>query len=232
MARERKQSRRSRLLLLTAGSLVVAACGDSPVEPVDDVNPALAELADGLQQGSATFAGPGGLPMDATGVEFIQRMTRRDGTVLRTSGVQFFAVPGVGTADPPFDRMAVFAAMTGSLESVPPGTYPISELPDNLDYVTEIPANVAWIGWGDLRDGEQLWADSGTFTITSLSYFPDVFECDGPSHYIVELCQYQIGEVSGVVQFRVPLPGGSEVVQQETSFSVPIRRSTLFARQP
>jgi hypothetical protein len=30
----------------------------------------------------------------------------------------------------------------------------------------------------------------------------------------------------------VPLPGGSEVVQQETSFSVPIRRSTLFARQP
>jgi hypothetical protein len=42
-------------------------------------------------------------------------------------------------------------------------------------------------------------------------------------------CSYQLGIVRGTIEFRAPLPGGVEVVQQRSDFTLPIMRRTIVA---
>jgi hypothetical protein len=226
------------LALIGAASLSAAACGDSPTDVEPDINPALLEAANNaglgsglgtnLPQGSAPFTGPGGLQMDATAEEFIQQLTFDDGVVWRTSGVTVTAVPDETVSNPVFDRMHFFSANTGSLESVKPGTYQLTGPLPTFDFIQQVRFAGARIRPAGLRD--YVDASSGVLTIQSMNYFRDVYPCSIPGNVLViDRCDYQLGVLRGVVEFRVTLASG-EIVQERTSFSIPIQRRTIFAR--
>lgn len=225
-------------LLLTGAAL--AAC-DSPTEPGDDVNAALAAEVNGagiasalgtdLPQGSVSFTGPGGLAMEAAGKEFVQQLTLRDGTVLRTSGITVFAVPNDGEPESGFDLISFGAAHTGSLTSVQPGTYELPEAMPPFDFIDPV-----LFGFAQLREtGEpgRHWLTSGKVTIESVEYFPDVYTCEAKGTALTfTRCDYQLGLVRGVIEFEGEIQDGSvQVVQPTTSFTVPIKRETIVAVQ-
>lgn len=215
---------------------LLTACGDGGVtEP--DVNPGLLDESSSLglassgelPQGSAPFTGPDGLQMDATAEEFIQQLSFSDGRVWKTSGVSIRAVPDEAVAGAPVERLRFASAATGTLASVGPGTYPLlSEWPA-IDFITRIDLAIASI----TRPGaprESLRASGGTMTITSLNYFDDVYTCSLPNVTSIRVteCTYKLGVVRGSIQFRVPLPGGGEIVQQQEEFTLPIMRRTII----
>lgn len=233
--------RRSPAFFAAAFAILAAACGDSPADPDDDLNPALVEEAngagiasgssEGLPQGAAPFTGPGGIAMDATAEEFFQQLTFDDGTVWRTSGISIFAVPTVPTNNSVVGRLGAAAAITGSLESVDPGSYTLGP-PPTINFIDEIPYYGAYIRRGsNLRESH--YAEEGTFTISSVEYFDDVYTCTLRGNaFIVDRCDYQVGVLTGSVEFRVELDDGTQVVQERTSFSLPIRRRTIIIRRP
>lgn len=229
-----------RLVAVLVAAALAAACGESPTEPGDDVNPALAAEANSagfgdsgsgsLPQGSADFAGPGGLPMEMTAEEFVQQLTLEDGTVLRTSGIGVYAVPAATIASPDFDRVSFGAAFTGSLESVDPGTYDIGPWPP-FDFIEPVEFAHAQVR----RTGElaRTPAEDGVITIESVQYLPDVYTCELQGNaFIVDRCDYQIGLLSGTIEFTATLDDGTVVVQERTDFLTPIRRRTIIVRRP
>jgi hypothetical protein len=131
--------------------------------------------------------------------------------------------------NPAFDRLSFGAANTGSLESVTTGTYQITILPA-FDFIQQVRVAGARIR----ETGERTFAaaDAGVITIESLNYFNDVYTCQLVGNvFIVERCDYQLGLLRGVIEFRVPLDDGTrEVVQPRTAFAVPIMRRTIVAR--
>lgn len=223
-----------------AWTVLAGACSSDSPTGSDDVNPALLEGAEGiglatagqqLPQGSATFTGPDGLQMDATAEEFVQQLTLEDGTVLRTSGVAVRAVPDETIVAPRIRRLHFVSAATGSLESVSSGTYPLTGIVD-IDFINVIKVAVASVQFE--AHGPASYAQGGTYTITSLNYFDDVYPCQlnlSPSSRIaVDDCHYQIGLLRGVIEFEVPAgEGRAAVVQPRTEFSVPIQRRTIIA---
>lgn len=226
-------------IVMMTGASALLACGDSPSSPGDGINPGLLEssgdpgiasaVTGDLPQGAASFTGPGGMAMDATAEEFIQRVTLPDGTVLRTSGLYVKAVPDELVVDPPFDQLSFGSAFTGSLESVPPGTYSVDAVWPEFDFIREVKVTYARIRETGTRNDYR--ADGGVVTITSVNYFDDVYPCElNGDVFTVERCDYQIGLIQGEVDFNVPLDGGGQVVQQHESFAVPIRRETIYAQ--
>ena len=215
------------------------ACGDSPTGPDSDINPGLldpgnafglaSETSGTLPQGSAVFTGPGGMTMDATAEEFIQQLTLRNGTVLKTSGLAVLAVPDEAVSNAPFDRLGFVSANTGSLQFEPVGTHIISEWPE-MDFIHVVPVTSARIRMSGTTD--YAYADEGVITIESVSYFKDVYPCQySSSTVVVDVCEYQIGLVQGTVEFTVNLGDGSQVVQETSSFAIPIRRRTIVGEQ-
>lgn len=225
------------LALLLAGAALTAC--DSPTEPEDDVNPALAAAVNGgglaeakghtLPQGSTSFTGPGGLAMESAGKEFVQQLTLKDGTVLRTSGIIVSAVPEDGEPDPGFDLISFGAAHTASLSSVQPGTYELPEELPTFDFIGD-PAVFGFTQLRETGETERHWLTSGKVTIESVEYFPDVYTCELESTvYTFTRCDYQIGLVRGVIEFEGEILDGSvRVVQPTTSFTVPIQRQTII----
>lgn len=240
---EQPRGRMTALALLAVAGM--AACADDATGPAPDVevNPALEQAtaesggSGGLPQGATTFTGPDGLAMDATGFEDFQTVTLTDGTVWKASGVRVVAVPDESVDRPPFHVLQFGYSNTGSLDSVDPGTW---------ELVTETPAYdwVRHVEWAYARvqptdavvDARALGipfvnSDDGTLSITSLEYFDDVFTCDPEwSGFTVERCEYQLGLVEGVIEFRVTTDQGT-MVQERTPFAIPLRRRTLLAHQ-
>lgn len=225
------------LFLIVSGSLA-AGCGDNGGVSEPDINPGLLEAAntaglaaDGaLPQGAAPFTGPAGLAMDATAEEFIQQLTLEDGTVWRTSGITVRAVPDEAVTGSPIDYLSFSSANTGSLESVPPGTYTLSGTWAGIDFINQLKLSAASIR----RPGspDRIYATSGTFTIQAVNYFNDVYTCSPTfTTLTVDECYYQIGILRGVVEFTVPLADGTgPVVQPRTEFALPIMRRTIILR--
>lgn len=222
------------ILLLVAAAL---GCSQDAAAPDDDIDPRLIEEANGagigssvgseLPQGAAPFTGPGGVAMQATAEEFIQQLTLDDGTVLRTSGVGIYAVTGVNAAGAGFDRLSFGAANTGSLDSVTTGSYAITT-PPTIDFIRHI--RVAYASAGRSGERQRSFADEGTITITSLQYFDDTYTCElrfGPlSRLVQDRCDYQVGIVTGTVEFAIPTADG-DIVQSPATFTLPIRRRTI-----
>jgi hypothetical protein len=227
------------VVLIASGSLA-AGCGDEGGVSEPDINPGLLEAAntaslaaDGaLPQGAAPFAGPAGLAMDATAEEFIQQLTFADGTVWRTSGITVRAVPDEAVTGSPIDYLSFSSANTGSLASVPPGTYTISGTWPEIDFINQVKLSAASIRQPGSRDA--IYATSGTFTIQGVNYFNDVYTCSlnfASGTVTVDECYYQIGVLRGVVEFTVPLADGTgPVVQPRTEFALPIMRRTIKVR--
>jgi len=229
---------RSRVLAAAAFAGFALACGDSPTETLPDINPGLLEATgdatlgqsgSNLPQGSAPFTGPGGLSMDATAEEFIQQLTLDNGAVLRTSGISVRAVPDESVTEPAIDRMRFGPANTGSLASVTTGTWPITLMPP-FDFMREVRFATASIREPGVQT--YAYADAGVVTIESLNYFNDVYPCQPrTTALIIDRCDYRLGVLRGVIEFRIALDDGTrEVVQQRTSFTVPIMRRTIIAR--
>lgn len=237
----RFERRRWPALAIMAAASTLMACGENPTDAgPPEVNPALIEATaggavsgsgGGVPQGSAAFTGPNGLLMDATAKEFIQQLTFNDGTVIKSSGVNVIAVPDESVANPPFYSMAFGAAVTGSHESVGAGTYVLmSEFPPT-NFVDRVPVNYGSIY--EVHGPDRDYASSGTFVIESIDYFNDVYACDLSSFehspLVPDLCEYQIGVLHGSIEMTVPTSKG-DVVQQKTSFTLPIQREKLFVR--
>jgi hypothetical protein len=227
-------------LFLIASGLLAAGCGDDGGVSEPDINPGLLEAdniaglaADAtLPQGAASFTGPAGLAMDATAEEFIQQLTLEDGTVLRTSGITVRAVPDEAVAGSPIGYLTFSSANTGSLASVPPGTYTLSGSWSGIDFINQLKLSAASIRKPGSRVA--IYASSGTFTIQGVNYFNDVYTCTlniATSTITVDECYYQIGVLRGVVEFTVPLADGTgPVVQPRTEFALPIMRRTIILR--
>jgi hypothetical protein len=227
-----------RAFALMMATSICVACGESPTEPEADINPALLQVGSdaglaagasaGIPQGSAEFTGPGGMLMDATGEEFIQQLTLDDGTVWKTSGIYVRAVPDESVTNAPFFMMSFGSALTGSHASVPPGSYTITGEWPEIDFIQEIP-----VVYGQIRETngpENVRASGGVFTITSVNYFDDVYACQGKGTALIfDRCDYQLGVLRGTIEMTATI-GSGEVVQQQTSFAVPIRRQTAFVR--
>jgi hypothetical protein len=181
-----------------------------------------------LPQGAAPFIGPGGMAMEATAEEFIQRVTLQDGTVLRTSGVGIFAVPGASAVNAVIDRVGFGAANTGSLASVTTGSYAIAP-PVPINFIDQIRLAHASVRRTGERDRD--FADDGTVVLASLEYFDDVYTCElkTAGSLVIDTCEYQVGIVSGSIEFSATLGDGTAVVQERTSFTLPIRRRTIIA---
>jgi hypothetical protein len=224
-------------LALVIGSF--AACSDGATVTESDINPGLLEASNAagfassadLPQGSAPFTGPGGMTMDATAEEFIQQLTLEDGTVLRTSGIHIRAVPDEALTAPVIDRLSFGPVNTGSLESMPPGTYTIGEWPP-FDFIEPVQFAHARVR----ATTSQEWgrATSGVVTIQSLNYFNDVYDCQlSLTSVVVDRCEYQLGMVNGVIEFDVPAAGSVPTMsQQRTQFTVPIMRRLIIVHIP
>lgn len=224
--------------------LLAAAC-DSPTEPPNDLNPALIEaagdaaaggFASNLPQGSGNFSGPAAMQMDAAAEEFIQQVTLRDGTVLKTSGISILAVPDEAVTSAPFKALRFGAAATGSLESVQPGTYQVPAEQPPYDFITPVDVVFASV-WEDRENpnGGSItvtWADGGTVVISSVNYFDDVYTCtlSTAASLVIDTCEYQLGVVQGNIEFTATIPSGP-VVQPSSAFSLPIMRRTIIAHQ-
>lgn len=222
---------------LVLAAVFAAACGDS-TGPGDSVNPALVEAAaesgfgarsTTLPQGYGPFSGPGGMAMDATGKEFIQQLTFKNGTVWRTSGIVVTAVPDEAVSGADFHNIAFGAAYPGSLASVQPGTYQmVSDFPE-INFID--PMKLAYAQMREHNPRVSALADEGVITIQSVDYFPDVYTCDlydGPTIQ-AESCTYQIGVIRGVVAFSgFMYDGAVHVVQNSTEFTLPIQRQTVI----
>jgi hypothetical protein len=230
-----------RVLAVLALAASATACGDSATEPgIPDVNPALLEndgfgsissqSAQSLPQGSASFTGPGGMAMDATADEFIQQLTMEDGTVLKTSGISIRAVPDESVTDAPFDRIVFGSALTGSHASVGVGTYTIDSPLPFIDFVEVVPVTHGAVILEAGSGRETARADEGVVTLTSLEYFDDVYPCEDQGNDVIvyQSCEYQIGLLTGSVEFTAETSSG-EVVQQHEEFELPIQKRTLFA---
>lgn len=235
--RKSDTTNRLRLLPLALAAALVLACDESPTGPGDGVSQALVDAVNGdalgasvhgLPQGSDGFSGPGGLPMEATAEEFIQQVTFSDGKTLRTSGVGIYAVPDRNVTAPPVVRLQFGAAATGSLESVEPGTFAIEPMPP-FDFIERVDFAHASV-FETLPGGTRMQAEEGELVIESLEYFADTYTCElTGSAFEVELCEYQVGLVTGAVEFTVTLEDGTEVLQDRTEFTLPIRRRTIIA---
>lgn len=228
--------RRAALAVL-AGT--IAACSDGATMTEPDINPGLLEESNAagfassgdLPQGSAPFNGPGGMAMDATAEEFIQQLTLEDGTVLRTSGIHVRAVPDEAVSAPVIDQLSFGPVNTGSLDSMPPGTYAIAEWPA-FDFIEPVKFGHARVR----MTSSQEWAaaTTGVVTIESLNYFNDLYDCElNLSSVIVDRCEYQLGVVTGVIEFDVPATANTlAITQQRTSFTVPIMRRLIIVHLP
>lgn len=237
-------SKQWRIVPPLALAMLMLACSEDGTEPADDVNPVLAEEVNssgiapssdgGLPQGSAPFTGPGGIRMDGAAKEFYQRATFDDGTVWRTSGFSIHGVPQQAAVAGPIDRVSFGAAITGSLAGVQPGRYEISAEWPQIDFIREVfvaHASVKETG-ASLRDPRPR-GDEGFVTITEVSYFDDVYPCQGktwPANWTVERCDYQLGIVRGAIEFEVTLTDGTVVEQEPTSFALPIQRETIYVQ--
>lgn len=219
---------------------VAVGCGESPTEPINDVNPALVAAAGesgfagntsaGLPQGSVDFIGPNGVPMDMTAKEFVQQATLPNGVVWKTSGIVISAVPDESITDAPFDRMWVTVAHPGSLASVESGTYSFQTPLPPISFTEE-----SLVSFGRVRaTGSTSYTlmAPGQVTITSVEYFNDTYTCERPENttFIFDSCTYQLGILRGTVEFTGTLENGTPIVQPATSFSVPIQRETLIMR--
>ncbi|HSJ08921.1 MAG TPA: hypothetical protein VK928_03385 [Longimicrobiales bacterium] len=228
----------SRVIALWIVCGIAAACGDTPSEPQDAVNPALVDAAaDGgfgagtnsLPQGAALFIGPGGMRMDATADEFVQQLTRKDGVVWKTSGIKITAVPDESVSNPLLSRLAFAVAHPGSLESVQTGEYAmVAEWP-GFSFVD--PSLFAYASFTVSRDQPSPLASEGRIRIISVEYFQDRYTCNLNIIFAVDRCEYRIGVLRGVVEFKGTLADGTPVVQPSTPFALPIQQRTIIMRE-
>jgi len=230
-------------------SVILVACGEDAAAPDPaaaagpDSGAGIAILADDTRpQGSVRFMGPDGVAMDASAEEFIQQLTFPDGRMMRSSGIGVTAVPEA-EIQAPYSKLHFESAATGSLGSVPAGTYSfVGELPEDIDFAHEVRVAIASLSFpGDPFDpsspgtgnrGRVSHADAGTFTIGSVQYFDDVYTCGIDSKQIeLDECTFAIGVLHGSVEFHIPSEEGStEYVQPRTEFTIPIMRRTLIGR--
>jgi len=187
-----------------------------------------------MLQGSAKFRGPGGVIMDATAVEFSQQITFNDGTPRKSSGFVIYAAPEEGSTSS-IRLMSFGAGRLGSLDGVPTDTYAFEvHAGYYYDFVHDEQSAGASVLFG--KEVHAVPADAGFVTISTVSYFPDVYQCDlthKSKEITWEVCEYQLGVITGEIEFHVPATNSwTELTQEKTLFQLPIMRRRFVAIAP